>query len=270
MDLLKQVTKGKTPQAPRILVYGEAGVGKSTFAAGGNNPVFIDLENGLNSLDVQKFPVCKTFDDAEQQLRALAGGGHEFKTVCIDSADWLERLIHEKVCRESGNAVTMEAACGGYGKAYSVALKHWKTIIDILDVIRSQKITVVIIAHAKIEKFEDPTHGTYDRYSPRLHKSSTGLLCEAVDVIGLASRKVRLAKDESGRDDRKIATPIGRDGGERRLFLTPGPSAIAKNRYGLGGDIPLDMPTLVQEIRNYFAPVAPPVDAVPVEGSVAA
>jgi len=255
--VLDQITTGRKPKAPRILVYGEAGVGKSSFAAGGDAPVFIDLENGLNSLDVAKFPVPATFADAMQQLRALAGGGHPYKTVAVDSLDWLERLIHEKVCRDSGGAKTMEAACGGYGKAYSVAVNEWREFIGVLDVLRTNKITVILIAHAKIEKVEDPIHGTYERHSPRLHKSGHAVVCDAVDVIGLASRRVRLAKDEAGRDDRTLIKSVGGDGGDRVLQLTPGPGAVSKNRFGITGDLPLSMPLLMGEIRRHFAtPVA--------------
>jgi len=41
---------------PRILIHGVAGVGKSTFAADADRPVFIMTEDGLGKLQVPHFP----------------------------------------------------------------------------------------------------------------------------------------------------------------------------------------------------------------------
>jgi len=39
---------------------------------------------------------------------------------------------------------------------------------------------VILLAHAKVEKFEDPESVAYDRYSPRLHKHAAALvMCNA-------------------------------------------------------------------------------------------
>jgi hypothetical protein len=37
---------------PRLVLYGTAKVGKSTFAAGATRPVFLPTEDGLGTLDV--------------------------------------------------------------------------------------------------------------------------------------------------------------------------------------------------------------------------
>ena len=46
--------------APRILVHGVAGVGKTTFAAGAPAPVFICTEDGLGTLEATHFPPART------------------------------------------------------------------------------------------------------------------------------------------------------------------------------------------------------------------
>jgi len=42
---------------------------------------------------------------------------------------------------------------------------------------------VVLIAHSKVERFEDPESAPYDRYSPRLHKHAGALICEWCDAV---------------------------------------------------------------------------------------
>jgi AAA domain len=56
---------------PRILIHGVHGVGKTTYAAGAPDPVFILTEDGLGTLDVPHFPLARTFDEVMQALASL-------------------------------------------------------------------------------------------------------------------------------------------------------------------------------------------------------
>ena len=67
--------------APRILVHGVAGVGKTTFAAGAPAPVFICTEDGLGTLEATHFPISRTFDEVMEALAALYKQDHTFATV---------------------------------------------------------------------------------------------------------------------------------------------------------------------------------------------
>ena len=51
MSILNTITKGKTPKPPIILLYGQEGVGKSTFAAKAPGTIFVPTEDGLNEID---------------------------------------------------------------------------------------------------------------------------------------------------------------------------------------------------------------------------
>ncbi len=70
--------------APRILVHGVAGVGKTTFAAGAPAPVFICTEDGLGTLEATHFPLARTFDEVVEALAALNKDDHDFATVVIE------------------------------------------------------------------------------------------------------------------------------------------------------------------------------------------
>ncbi len=241
MSLIESITRGKGNKPPRLFVYGQEGVGKSTFGAAAPSPVFVQTEDGLGEIDTAKFPVAGSYDDVRNALAALRDEPHGFQTVVLDSADWLERLIWDKVCKDFG-VRSIEKADGGYGKGYVHALTQWRETVLLLDELRNLRgMVVIVIAHSKVERFEDPENSAYDRYTPRLHKAATSLLCEWADAVLFATKRFRVSKEEGGgfNKERAIATAIGADGGERVLRTVGGPACIAKNRFGLPSEIPL-------------------------------
>ncbi len=240
MTVLDKIHTGKRPAPPRLLVYGVEGVGKSSFAAGAPHPIFIPTEDGLGEIDCAAFPLAKSLPEVETYLSALASEPHDYQTVVIDSLDWLEQLIWDDLCRLS-NATSIEKVDGGYGKGYIAALRFWRQFIDSLETLHKQRqMAVILIAHTKVERFEDPESSSYDRYTPRLHKHANAVVTEWADAVLFATRKFRTESEDVGFGrERTIAVGIGKDGGERILRTVGGPSCIAKNRYNLPYELEL-------------------------------
>ncbi len=237
MSLLEQVHSGRRHRPPRLLIYGTEGIGKSTLASQAPAAIFIPTEDGLDQIECESFPLARSFDNVLSYLAVLSTEDHQYKTVVIDSADWLERLIFDHVCKQYG-AKSIERVDGGYGKGYVHALAQWRQVIDALRYLREQRgMIVVVLAHAKIEKFADPESTTFDRFSPRLNKNATALLCEWCDAILLATRERGAAKGE-------------KSGGQRILRCVGSPACVAKNRYGLPETLPLSWPALVSGLAG--------------------
>lgn len=221
----------------------------STLAAQTPRPIFIQTEDGLGEIDCHKFPLARSFADVHGELTELLCEQHDYQSVVVDSLDWLERLIWDAVCQDYG-AKSIEKVDGGYGKGYIHALTAWRQFIDQLRALhRERSMAVILIAHAKVEKFDDPESSPYDRYSPRLHKHAAALLTEWCDGVLFASRKFRTQTEDAGFGrKRTIAHAIGKDGGERVLRTVGGPSCVAKNRYNLDAELPLDWNALLAGI----------------------
>ena len=242
--MMSTITRGRKPQPPAIVTYGTGGIGKSTFASHAPSPAFVDIENGLAQIDTAKFPVAKALEDVLAQLKAVRDEPHEFKTLVVDSLDWLERLIWDDLCRQYG-VKSIEKVDGGYGKGYTLALAAWREFLSILDAIREKRLmAIVLLAHDKVEKFEDPEAGAFDRYSPRLHKNATALVTEWADAVLFATRRMRVDKD-TGR-----AKAVGEPGGDRIMRCIGGPACIAKNRYGLPETLPLSWDAFMDAYRK--------------------
>lgn len=251
MSMLDAIQHGRTPKPPRILAYGVEGIGKSTFGSQAPKPVFIQTEDGLDEIECDKFPLATSYDDVLSALAELRTAEHEYETVVIDSLDWLERLVWDKLCSQY-NVASIEKVDGGYSKGYTLALSFWREIIDQLNALRNQRgMVVLLIAHSKVERFEDPESSPYDRYSPRLHKHAAALVSEWCDAVLFATRKMRTQSEDAGFNrKRTIAHAIGKDGGERILRCVGGPSCVAKNRYGITTELPLSWAAFVNAMTN--------------------
>ena len=160
-------------------------------------------------------------------------------------------MIWDRLCKHYGVS-SIEKVDGGYGRGYIQALSSWRKVIDYLTALRDDRgMMVVLLAHAKVEKFEDPEAPTYDRYSPRLNKHAAALTAEYVDGVLFATRRI-ITRTESGSFNRSrtLAAGQGKDGGERILRCVGGPSCVAKNRYNLPAELPLDWSALVAAISG--------------------
>lgn len=251
MSLLASIHRGKQPLPPRLILYGTEGIGKSTFASQAPAPVFVQTEDGLGQIDCDKFPLAVTLDDVMASLAALVDEQHDYQTVVIDSLDWLERLIFDELCRQY-DVASIEKVDGGYAKGYIHALTHWRKVLSLLNQLRVERGMVVLcIAHAKVEKFEDPESTSYDRYSPRLNKHACSLVCEWADAVLFATRKIRVQTEDTGFNrKRSVAFALGKHGGERVIRTVGGPACVAKSRYALPEELPLSWPALVAALSN--------------------
>ncbi|MFQ5807433.1 MAG: AAA family ATPase [Phycisphaerae bacterium] len=77
MKLLSQVHSGKQPKPRRLTLYGVHGVGKSTFGAMSERPVFIQTEDGLADIECDTFPLAKTYADVLAALSDLYTEEHD-------------------------------------------------------------------------------------------------------------------------------------------------------------------------------------------------
>jgi hypothetical protein len=226
-------SKGKQHKPRRVLLYGVHGIGKSTFAADAPDAVFLPTEDGIADIDCESFPLSQTFEEFDGYLQQLASEDHDRKTLVIDSLDWLERLIWGAVEIEHGVKSIEDI---GYAKGYTFALKQWRQVLRALDWLRDNKgMTCLLLAHAKIERFQPPDNDAFDRYSPKLHKLASGIVQEWCDEVLFANYQTFVKTSGEGFDKRTQGVGVG----ERIVHTSERPSHLAKNRAALPETLPL-------------------------------
>jgi len=237
LSSISRTTRNSLP--PRVVIHGDGGVGKSTFAASAYRPIFLPFEDGLDGIEVDAFPRLASYNDAIEAIASLASGEHSFGTAVIDSLDWLEPLVWAEVARVAGKASIEDIP---YGKGYAEALPLWRKLLDGLNYLRETRgMAVILIAHSQIKRFEAPDSEPFDRYEIKLHKGANAMVREWADVIGFAHHETAIKKDTNGFTTRARGVATGR----RMLRVAETPACVAKNRYSLPDVLPLDWNALM-------------------------
>jgi hypothetical protein len=221
---LGAVTRGRIVAPLRVLVYGIEGIGKSTFAANAPSPIFLGAESGTGALDVARFPQPRSWADVIDAVQTLTRDDHEYKTLAVDSLDWVEPLVWAHVCDELRVKSIEEP---GYGKGYVAALEQWRKLAVMLDTLRTKRgMHIVLIGHALVKPFKNPEGPDYDRYQIKLHEKAAGLFKEWVDELLFAREEVFVSKKKNER-----AKAVS---GGRNIVHTKHTAAYdAKTRHGL-------------------------------------
>ena len=231
---LNDIKRGQELKPPKLTVFGVPGVGKTTFAAGAPKPIFLMSEDGLGTLDVDRFPMLTDFQGAIDALTVLYKEKHQYQTVVLDSLDFLEPLIWAHVCESHGQK---EIEDFGYGKGYVYALDAWRRLLKAFNCLRDQRgMAIVLIAHSDIKRFDSPIADPYDRFVMRLHTKAAALVNDWSDALLFANYHVATKTTDTG-FNKKVRRGVTT--GERILYTQETPGYTAKNRFGLPEQIPM-------------------------------
>lgn len=231
MSVLDLVSKPETKSIVATIL-GDAGVGKSTFAATFPKPIFIRAEDGLATIAVDALPVLTKVDDLWEQLKALIHEDHGYKTVVIDSVTKLETMFIEYVlASDPKQPKSINTALGGYGAGLSAVAAMHGRVRKAATHLAAKGINVVFIAHAETTNIELPDDEPYMRYDLRLGKKSVSYYVDDVDLVSF----IKLETFVKSADDGKRAKAFS--DGTRTLVCYATAANVSKNRFGIKEDL---------------------------------
>jgi len=231
MNLSSLVYTGKVARPPKVLIHGTHGVGKNTLAASMPKPIFVQTEDGSGQIDCAKMPVCASFAEFMEQLRMIYKEEHEYRTLVLDSLDWLEPLINAEVCDELSIKDISDA---GFGAGYSHALKKFCEVIAALTAIHKDKnMAICLLAHSQIKSYQNLLGKDYDRFVIKLRDKVSDKFNEFVDILGFLHLPITTYSEKDGMKDSTKA--VG--GSKHVLSCYPHAAFESKNRYGIEADI---------------------------------
>ncbi len=248
-ESLFAVEKGKKKQPINMVLVGQAGIGKSSFAAAAPSPIFLGCDE-TGELDVARMPRPKSFAELLQQLdHLIKNKGLEFRTIVIDTLDSVEALVHKELLDSDPKKTgSMIAAHGGYGKALDMSASRLVDLRDRLKLLRDQVgMNVIIIAHAKKAQATDSILGmSYDTQEMALHAKAQAIFADWVSAVLFATYVVH---PQAGTGTDKI---FAMGEGQRVLLTEKRPGHIGKNRFSLPYEMPLDFSALKKAIDKFY------------------
>lgn len=214
-------------QPPRLLVHSYPGTGKTTFGAGNKRAIFVPFEKGLTGVQVNAFPLIKTWQEYLEAIQALgtADARESFDTVVIDTVDWLEPVIHKEVCRV-GKQTNIEGF--RYGKGYTLSDDYWRQFVRHMDELNDMGYAVLLLAHSSVSKTTTRNGESYDKVGIKMHKRAVAIVQEWPDAIGYLELENIVVKADGG-----FSKTHGhvRDSGRVIAHFHGSNNYLSKNRY---------------------------------------
>lgn len=253
------ITRGRIPKGVKIVPYGPEGVGKTTLASQFPGVVFIDTEGSTNSFDVARLPSPTSWEMLKAEVQDVIDNASDVGTLCIDTADWAEKLCSRAVCEKAGKSCVEDF---GYGKGYVYIAEEFGRLLDLLTQLTEKGVNVVLVAHAQQRRVDLPDQmDSYDSYTLKCSKQVSPMIKEWADAVIFCNYKTFVVQNDNGKGKAQ--------GGERRMYAAHRPAFDAKNRFGLPDEMPMDFgqiahlfplynPTTGHPVPNVTAPVSSP------------
>ncbi len=248
--MLKIINTGDPSVKPPVvmLVYGEGGVGKSTFASTAPKPLMADCENGSKYFGLRgiKLDVAhiEKWADMREYTEALKKSGYE--TAVIDPiGELMEKLMRHMVAMGDSKLVQKDGSPSQAGWGW---LR--KTMRDYVKVLRDSGIHVLLVAHVDDKPDEDRV-----LLRPLVTTKVSKDIVNMVDVVGYMT---------------VVQTPDGES--KRVIFVDPSSDKFtAKDRTGqLGRVIEPDFSKIIKAVHGtetyaWSKKVAPAAEVAPVQ-----
>ena len=263
--MLEKYKRAVVRKPEKLVVEGEAGAGKTTFACSSHTkkePAFVinaddGGENVFHKTGINLIHDCIPTGDVKENaekwdqlmatLREIASEKSGIKRIIIDSVDKVEILAQAKTCALHKLAHIEDM---GYGKGFAYSRGEMAKLLSGLNYLRdTQEIQPILVCHTQVRTINKPTMEPYDSFVLKLHRSLCGDIMEWADVILFVAFETIVKKIDSGfnrKDSRAIQS------GKRFLYTSGSMGVDAKNRFDLPAEIPADWDGYQKLINNFW------------------
>lgn len=247
-SVLSAVSAAPNKNPLRMFLYGQEGVGKTTWAAKIPGALFLSCEDGSGDMEI---PTIK-IDTWAQLLETVDGlvqsGVGAYRAIVLDTVSSFERLCWEHLLAESKDS-SIESA--GFGKSYTMAAEEVARLLVKLSQLRERRqVHIVLLGHALFRAFNDPNGPSYDLWQPAMHEKASALYMRWADVLLFAAFEATVKVAKRNKEKEASATEKGKATAVSRVLYTTRDAAyLAKNRYGLPEELPLSWDAFAKAIR---------------------
>jgi hypothetical protein len=242
-----------TKRGEKLILNAAAGFGKTTAGAYAERPFFLMAkgETGLMTLTnagrVPQVDTALNDDGSPRQIEswaetlsvvdALAATDH--KTIVLDAMGGFERLCHEMVCVRDFGGDWSEKGFMSYQKGFKQAVTDWLGLLARLDRLAEAGRTVLLLSHAQIRRFQNPTGPDFDRYVADSNNETWAVTARWANAVLFGTFVTAVTGGKTG-DRPTKGKGIG--GTQRVIYAEHRDAHDAKNQFGMPEsiDIPND------------------------------
>lgn len=205
MTLIRKATELEVPRTIKMMVYGQAGMGKSTLALSTPKPLLLDFDNGVKRinkfhLDVVDAVQVKSWQDVQSVLQEDLSS---YETIVVDTIGKMMDFIITYKC---GMRQPQLRDWGGVNQEFSWFVRTLGTLNK----------NVVFVAHRDTRK-----EGDDNVFIPSLREKNYNSIVTELDLLGYLEMR-----NENGRQVRTITfDPTSRNDGKNTCNL-PGVMSI--------------------------------------------
>jgi len=213
-----------------VLCYGEPKTGKSTWAAGAPNTIFLATEPGLAGLEVHQVPI-DSWTTLWQAYIALRDDKHNFSTVVLDTLDAAYRMCSEHVCKKKSWETEAD---GELGKGWALVRNEFTRLVFKL---QQLPYGLILISHSTTRPVRTRT-GEIQKAVPNIPGQAKNVALDSVDILLYCTTED--ARSETGE-------PLT----ERVLHTQPTPQYEAGCRVcTLPDPLPLNYPAFLEAFNK--------------------
>lgn len=245
------IKRGPTIAPIRLLIYGENGVGKSTFANHFQKPLFLDIEHNIDHIDCESVYIT-SFSEIKKVINAAKHGSDVFpyKTIVFDAVESLEYIMQKHVALDMGYGHFEDISYGRGPKALSRLLKDFLTDLNAL----SRHLNFVFIGHATDKNKTPPKSDAFMAVIPRMSDYLYHTILDWCNCIFYFTNRVSAVKKKAVSSERVMFT-VGNDG------------YIAKNIFGLPPEMPIDWDAFMGHVKKFYTHSIPKKDEIEVDSN---
>jgi len=199
----------------KVMIYGEPGVGKTTFASSSPNPLIIDVERGSRTLvgkenvDVLEYVSIEQVEATIKYLKDDSPAFKDYDTIVFDSLSEMQRRLLDQQLGKASKALGSQL----YKADWDIWGENTQRLRSLMSAFRDIDKNLIVTAQAKQD--QDATTNIMS-WRPDLTPKLAATVAGLFDVVGYL------------RIDSK---------GERILQVQPSKTVLAKTRVSLPKEI---------------------------------